>query len=209
MIDLKTNPLDYVLENNLISDGLWAEFGVFNGRTINKISKYTKNKIFGFDTFTGLPESWDISDSKVIEKGFYSYKDFAKTKESGHNLPKVNENVVLVQGLFSETVKKTIGNNKISFMHIDCDTYNSTVDIFESLTDNISDGCIIVFDEFINYPNYHKHEYLAFHEWVKKNEVEYEYIGINGKFHDVVDEILDKEYQKAAIRIIINPKFKR
>ena len=44
MIDLKINPLDYVLENNLINDGLWLEFGVFNGRTINKISKYNRQQ---------------------------------------------------------------------------------------------------------------------------------------------------------------------
>ena len=121
--------------------------------------------------------------------------------------PSNNENVVLVKGLFSETVKKTIGNDKISFMHIYCDTYNSTVDIFDSVTENVSNGCIIVFDELINYPNYHKHEYLALNEWVNKNNIEYEYIGINGVFYEDINIILDKKHQKAALRIIKNPKF--
>jgi hypothetical protein len=207
MIDLKINPLDYVLENNLINDGLWLEFGVFNGRTINKISKYTNNKVFGFDTFTGLPDPWDVSDTKIIEKGYYSYEDFIDKNKNVSKIPEVNENVVLVKGLFSETVKKTIGDYKISFMHIDCDTYNSTVDIFDAVTENVSNGCIIVFDELINYPNYHKHEYLALNEWVNKNNIEYEYIGINGVFYEDIDIILDKKYQKAALRIIKNPKF--
>ena len=207
MIDLKINPLDYVLENNLINDGLWLEFGVFNGRTINKISKYTNNKVFGFDTITGLPCPWDVSDTKVIEKGYYSYEDFIDKNKNAPKLPEVNENVVLVKGLFSETVKKTIGNDKISFMHIDCDTYNSTVDIFDSVTENVSNGCIIDFDELINYPNYHKHEYLALNEWVNKNNIEYEYIGINGVFYEDINIILDKKHQKAALRIIKNPKF--
>lgn len=43
------------------------EFGVFEGRTINGVGDYRKrncdadpnsNFVYGFDTFTGLPEAW-------------------------------------------------------------------------------------------------------------------------------------------------------
>jgi hypothetical protein len=208
MINLKTNPLKYVLENNLVLDGTWIEFGVFNGRTINYISQFTKNKIYGLDTFTGLPDKWDVSDDVIVEKGYYSFEDFIGNTTTKTILPLVNDNVVLIKGLFSDTLPQFLSNQKISFMHIDCDTYESTIDIFDNVTSNVIDGCVIVFDEFINYPNYYKHEFLAFNEWVDKYDITYEYIGINGEFYEKPNKIYDKELQKVAIRIIKNPNFK-
>lgn len=51
----------------LDSTGSWMEFGVFEGGTINGVANYRKkncdadpnsNFVYGFDTFTGLPEAW-------------------------------------------------------------------------------------------------------------------------------------------------------
>ena len=39
-------------------DTLWLEFGVFQGRTINYISSFTNDKVYGFDCFNCLPEKW-------------------------------------------------------------------------------------------------------------------------------------------------------
>ena len=48
------------------------EFGVFRGDTINIAADYRKHyceinppPIFGFDTFEGLPETWDARFEKV------------------------------------------------------------------------------------------------------------------------------------------------
>ena len=50
-----------------LSTGSWMEFGVFEGGTINGVANYRKkncdadpnsNFVYGFDTFTGLPEAW-------------------------------------------------------------------------------------------------------------------------------------------------------
>lgn len=38
--------------------GLNLEFGVASGRTINHIASMTDETVYGFDVFTGLPESW-------------------------------------------------------------------------------------------------------------------------------------------------------
>ena len=62
------------------NSGLWLEFGVATGRTINIISSKTTNKVYGFDTFQGLPEDWDDHQAK----GVYSQDGV---------LPKVNSNV--------------------------------------------------------------------------------------------------------------------
>ena len=38
--------------------GLFLEFGVFEGNSIQTISKNTDNIVYGFDSFEGLPEKW-------------------------------------------------------------------------------------------------------------------------------------------------------
>ena len=37
---------------------LWLEFGVASGISINYISRFTNDKVYGFDSFEGLPEKW-------------------------------------------------------------------------------------------------------------------------------------------------------
>lgn len=43
------------------------------------------------------------------------------------NLPYVNSNVILLKGLFQDTLESFLDNHKndkISFVHIDCDIYS-------------------------------------------------------------------------------------
>ena len=80
--------IEYAIKN-CRQQGNYLEFGVATGRSINTIASFIPNgaKVYGFDTFEGLPEDW-----------------------AGHNavsgtfkqacLPKVLKNVVLIKGLF-------------------------------------------------------------------------------------------------------------
>ena len=72
--------------------GLNLEFGVYNGKSINFISKFL-DKVYGFDWFKqGLEEDWT---------GTW------RSKGSTHilkNKPDVNENVELVEGDIRETL---------------------------------------------------------------------------------------------------------
>ena len=78
---------------NLEFDGLICEFGVFMGRSINHIASCVPEKtVYGFDSFDGLPEDWYGSK---LSKGAYSLK----------KIPKVNKNVILIIGLFQETLE--------------------------------------------------------------------------------------------------------
>ena len=111
-------PLKYVFENMKLihkHDTLWLEFGVFQGRTINYISSFTNDKVYGFDCFNGLPEKWIDG----FEKG---------TFDLNGQLPRVKENVILIKGLFQDTLTTFLNsmNKKVSFVHIDCDLYSST-----------------------------------------------------------------------------------
>ena len=172
--NVNTYPLTYVFENMKLQhkpNTLWLEFGVFSGNTINYISKFTNDKVYGFDSFEGLPEKWRDG----FDKGAFNRDG---------NLPEVNSNVGLVKGWFNETLPYFIQthNKKISFIHIDVDLYSSTKYIFHVLKDYIDIDCIIVFDELVNYPGFDgdKGELKAFYEFITENKVDYEWIGMNG-----------------------------
>ena len=133
-----TYPLTYVFENMKLQhkpNTLWLEFGVASGNTINYISKFTNDKVYGFDSFEGLPEKWrDGFDKGAFNKNGY--------------LPQVNSNVELIKGWFNETLLNFINTHdkKVSFIHMDADLYSSTKYIFDILKDYIDTDCIIVFD---------------------------------------------------------------
>lgn len=158
---------------------LYLEFGVWKGRSINRIAEHTKTLVYGFDSFEGLPESW--------RTGFEAGEFSLQTK----NLPTVKPNVSLIVGWFDETLptflEKTNGN--IALLHVDCDLYSSTKTIFDLIKDRIVKNSIIVFDEYFGYPTWECHEFLAFQEFIEKNGRTYEYLGYNSTHEQVVVRI--------------------
>jgi hypothetical protein len=150
------NKLSYVLEHQKFFDGLVCEFGVYKGRTLEILADYF-DKVYGFDSFLGLPEAWN--DKK---KGDY-YVGKA---------PIFPSNTIVYPGYFHETIPifQNIPGD-ISFMHVDCDLYKSTKVIFDMLYDKIVPGTFILFDEFWNYPEWYNHEFKAFQEFVQLHNV--------------------------------------
>ena len=194
--NVNTYPLTYVFENMKLQhkpNTLWLEFGVASGHTINYISKFTNDNVYGFDSFEGLPEKWRDG----FEKGFFT--------QNG-NLPLVHNNVVLIKGWFNETLVNFIQshNKKVSFIHMDADLYSSTKYIFNVLKDYIDKDCIIVFDELVNYPGFDGDtgELKAFYEFITENNVDYDWIGMNGTLVDDAEKI---QQSVAVIIHSINP----
>ena len=179
-VDSKYKVLNIAAKNTKI-DGLILEFGVYKADTLNFISKlFEQKQVYGFDSFQGLPEFW--------RDGFDS-RSFAIT-----TLPKVNNNVSLIEGWFDKTIPqflKSIGGGDIMFLHVDCDLYSSTKTIFNLLKGRIVEGTVIVFDEYFNYDGWEKGEYLAFQEYVKENQIKYEYLTYN-HLHEQVAVIILK-----------------
>jgi len=170
--------LHYVFENLKITNNeksLWLEFGVYSGSTINYISKFTSNNIYGFDSFEGLPENWlDDNNNIILNKGFFNRNGV---------LPDVNENVCLIKGLFQNTLDdflNTHKDKKISFVHIDCDLYSSTKYVLEKIYPYLEDNCIIIFDELVNVNNDTSNELKAFNEFNLKYKINYKWIGMLG-----------------------------
>jgi len=149
-------------------EGHYLEFGVFTGGTIRFIAKRVGNrKVYGFDSFEGLPEAWggfNLGQRAFDVKG---------------KLPRVPGNVELVRGWFENSLPPWLAANpgSVSFIHIDCDLYSSTRTIFQLLADRIVAGTIVLFDEYFNYPNWERHEYKAFQEFVAERKITYTYLG--------------------------------
>ena len=159
-------------------DGLYCEFGVWTGGTINHIASRTNHTIHGFDSFEGLPETWRTG----AEKGTF--------KMSG--LPEVRENVKLHKGRFSESLPVWAKEHPgpMAFMHLDADLYSSTKTVFDVLGDRVVPGTVIEFDEYFNYPGWQEGEYKAFQEFVESRGVEFEYLGYCDRDYQVSVRIL-------------------
>lgn len=143
--------------------GLYLEFGVASGTSINFFAKESPGQTFhGFDSFEGLPEDWT---GWVAEKGRFSQS----------SLPAVAANVELHKGWFEQTLPEFLEDHTepVAFLHIDCDIYSSTKCVFSLLARQIKPGTVIVFDEFMNYPGWKTHEYKALKEFTQISNAEF------------------------------------
>jgi hypothetical protein len=159
-------------------ENLFLEFGVFQGKSINFFAKKLGNKkIYGFDSFEGLNEDWEGSE---YPKGYFDLK--GKT-------PKVEKNVILVKGRVQDTLKKFLeeNNSKVSFIHIDLDTYKSTKFVLETLKKSLVKGSIILFDELYNFSGWDVGEYKALQEAF--DEKEYKFLAFSKNGSQVTIEI--------------------
>jgi Methyltransferase domain len=164
----KAEILLYGLEHARRRHGLFLEFGVWSGRTINMIAERVDSTVHGFDSFEGLPEDWQTAYGKGA---FHMHG----------KLPAVRSNVKLHVGWFNETLPAFVAEHDepIAFLHVDCDLYSSTKTIFDFLADRLQPGSVIVFDEYFNYPGWRNHEYLAFQELVERRALRYRYLAYN------------------------------
>lgn len=157
-------------------DGDILEFGVFDGKSINRMADLWPDRaLYGFDSFEGLPEDWDLG-SKIYRK---------QTKWAMKTLPPVRENVSLIKGFFDQTLPQWWEQNRcdIALLHVDCDLYSSTKTVLDTVNDGIRPGTIIRLDDLIDfrefenyegkgseisqYTTWRQHEWKAFVEWLE------------------------------------------
>ena len=143
----------FAVEECYRHSGLHMEFGVYGGRSLAKIRKHLplQTKLYGFDSFDGLPEDWR------------EFKSGAFRTLSRPSLP----NTEIIEGLFSDTLPDFVARHTdlVSFIHIDCDLYSSTKTVLDAFEKQIVSGTIILFDELFGYAGYENHEYRALTEW--------------------------------------------
>lgn len=163
--------LDAAIEH--VSDhdvGIALELGVYRGKSITRCAKKRpRTRFVGFDSFEGLPED-GRRDWKI---------DFAV-----EDLPRVPTNVELVKGWFSDTLPRFLAANPdpIKFVHIDCDIYSSTCEVFRALeaADRLMPGVVLCFDELLNYDRYLWNEMLALFEMLERTGLGVDWLAVAG-----------------------------
>jgi SAM-dependent methyltransferase len=148
------------------------EFGVYNGRSINILSRlFEAGRLYGFDTFTGFPDDgradWQL-DFRVA------------------GMPQVGANVELVPGRFEDTLALFVAAHpnelaELRLVHVDCDIFSAAHCVFEALDEFIVPGCVIVFDELLNYDEFAENELLAFYLFLARRGLDFEWFVTTGK----------------------------
>lgn len=154
------------------------EFGVSVGTSINFLLETFPDdyKIYGFDSFYGLPEDWIDKEWDMGRKGSFT------TNGCVPNIP----GVIFYKGLFEETVPQYVKEHTdpIGLIHVDCDLYSSTKTLLEGITPYIVKDTIISFDEWASAKEDGWHfdcEQKAFYEWAMNHDKAFEVMPIINK----------------------------
>lgn len=112
-----------------------------------------KRKLWGFDSFEGFPDTSENDKSirdpkrgqnKTNVLDFYKLLFNMELSEEF-----LSSQLSIVRGFFSESLKNYTGN-RIALLHIDVDLYESYLAVLEELYPKVTNGGIILFDEYIN-----------------------------------------------------------
>lgn len=128
-------------------EGDMAEVGVYQGGSSKIICEAKDQRIFHlFDTFAGLPR---VSE-KDTHFGVTYWKDgeFSNTSEEAvRDYLSKYKNVFFHKGRFPETAEP-IKNTKFSFVHLDVDLYQSTLDCLEFFYPRLIKGGVILTHDY-------------------------------------------------------------
>jgi O-methyltransferase len=139
---------------------IYCEFGLFKGYSFWKAQDLANRhglsavRFYGFDSFEGLPEIEGLDQAAGAEfrQGQYAC-DLESVKKHLDTAGGVDwSRTQLIKGFFSETLKperaSTYGIGTVGIAMIDCDLYESTVDVLKFLEGRLRDGTILVMDDW-------------------------------------------------------------
>ncbi len=157
---------DDVLENKPI---IYCEFGVYKGGTIEmwaNLNSHKNSSFYGFDTFTGLPETWVNFTGSMKKNSF----------DVGGEIPKSDDDrISFIKGLFQDTLPEFLehyDNKQQLIIHNDSDLYSSTLYVLTLANQIILPGTVIIFDEYSSM----LHEFRALEDYSISYMRDYEVI---------------------------------
>jgi hypothetical protein len=164
------------------SDELLLDLGVWLGWSTRLIADASGRKVYGFDTFEGLVEDWQVDDQLVIKQGTFSLSEplaerfMRDTNVSLHEgLPAaLGRQVQFIRGSTYETLAPFLAERPatpIRLFHMDLDTYESCLHALETCKDRFVEGSILIFDEYLVTNG----EMRAFFEFQSQYDLEWRY----------------------------------
>lgn len=160
---------------------LLLDLGVWIGWSTRLISDASDRMVYGFDTFSGLVEDWQLED-RVIKRGTFSPSEpFAQRvmRDTGvrfdDGVPTaLGRKVHFIKGSTYDTLEPFLADRPdapIRLFHMDLDTYESCLHALETCKDHFIKGSILVFDEYLVTNG----EMRAFYEFQRRYELEWRY----------------------------------
>lgn len=166
-------------EEKLDQPVTYLEFGVAAGKSFKwwlDHNKHPESTFDGFDTFTGLPEDWNVFKAGAMS--------------AGGAFPEINDDRgTFHKGLFQETLPafiRSMKDDRRKVILLDADLYSSTLYVLTSFGPYLKKGDIIMFDEF----TVPRHEFLAFSEFVASYYVKMELIGAQNNYYFAAFKVL-------------------
>lgn len=141
--------------------GNYLEFGVYKGQSSKlaiEINNTFKKKFgfnlietfYGFDSFEGLPEIDNENDnSKIFKNKLFNDTNFETINSELKGLFK-NEKYLLHKIFFKDLKTNLINNNPPAIIHIDCDLYNSTIEVLNFIYKFKLSTTVLLFDDFFS-----------------------------------------------------------
>lgn len=138
--------------------GDYLEFGVCHGTSMSCMFDILKElqlehvRLFGFDSFEGLPPETAIDTTNNWQPGeFASSLEFTTKRLTNRGVDW--NRTFLVKGWYSNTLTaefiKTNNMTKASIIMIDCDLYLSSIESLNFCGPLIKDCCVVIFDDWI------------------------------------------------------------
>ena len=160
--------LEFVTIGGVVGEVL--EFGVLGGWSARIFAEtmrdlFNLNQLHLFDSFEGLPEyasevdrnSFEIGGRNIWTDKMRFPQEFLVQFGQPHywhirdRLSEVirAERIVIHKGYYADSLKANLGI-KAALVHLDCDLYQSTAEVFAGLRrmDALQDGCVLLFDDW-------------------------------------------------------------
>ncbi len=166
------------LQHTVIGDEpiSYLEFGVYRGESFGHwlgLNCHPASRFLGFDTFTGLPESWKTAGHTAAAGSF----------DVQGQIPRFDDDRArMVKGLFQDTLPAIVETDMPELatrrlvIHLDADLYSSTLYVLTALHGVLVPGTILIFDEF----NSAAHEFRAFLDYTTAYRVRCRVLGTAG-----------------------------
>ena len=137
--------------------GDYLEFGVYVGTSLLCMHRASKAiglgslRLFGFDSFQGLPEAAATEDEGRFRPGWFRAEyDLVREHLTRRGIDW--NRTVLVPGWFEDTLKpdlaRQLGIEKAAVIMIDCDIYSSARTALDFCGPLIADRAVVVFDDW-------------------------------------------------------------
>jgi hypothetical protein len=152
--------------------GAYCEFGVYDGRTMVMAGHALKDactKFVAYDSFKGLGGTKPEETTHYNDGEYFANQETLRHNFRFSKLPL--EKLEIVPGYFQDTLSgrrsSDDGIGPISVVHIDTDIYEPALLALEYVSDGLSDGALLIFDDYDQLAASNKKgERRALHEWL-------------------------------------------